>query len=237
MSFPGYIGGMPRIGSRTNASHRIVFKGNPEYMLPGGKIISGECSRDPGNTDVTILRSGLLMGKITTVVNSLGTVGHYAPSVYGVTTNAEAAGSTSIQASAAVITELVRRRGASGTFTLVGPGVANGAVQSETVTYSGASGTDITVTAIANNYVAGSFICPTDGSEDPLTFIPDGWGVIVTDSVTDASQDQPFSLLPIGGIVDASQLLPWPSDTSLRQWIFDRLSRASGGKFTFDSEY
>lgn len=238
MSLRSYIGGMPRISSRTNVSPRRVFRSADEVLFAGGRIISGACSRDPGNSDIALLRPGLLMGKIGTVVNSLGTVGHYAPSILGVTTSAEAAASTSIQASAAVVTELVRRCGASGTFQLVGPGVANGALTQETVTYSAASGTDITVTAILNHYVAGSFILPTDGSEEPLSVIPESWGIYVTDPLTDLSQDQPWPELPIGGLIDSSQLLPvWPSDASLQQWIVDRLSRASGGKFTFDHTY
>src|SRR5262245_28189078 len=111
----------PGVGTARTASHRALFLQRSETFLAGGRIISGQCSRDPGNADIGCLRIGLLMGKISTVVNSLGTVGMYAPSVYGVTTNAEAIGSTAIEASAAVVTELVRRRGSSGTFKLTGP--------------------------------------------------------------------------------------------------------------------
>lgn len=231
--------GMPGMRAARSAVSRMVTRGGrmPE-ILPEGRIIAGACSRDPSNTvDVTRLRPGLLLGKISSVVNSLGTVGYYAPSILGVTTNAEAVGSTSIEASAAVVTELVRRCGASGTFSLVGPGSSGGVIQTETVTYTAASGTTITVTAIANNFIAGSFICPTDGSQDPLTFVPNGWAMPVTDSDS-SSIDVPFGELPIGCIVDGAQLLPvWPSDTSLQEWIRSRLSRASGGKFTFSEVY
>lgn len=231
--------GLPGTRAATTATYRTITSGGPLMsVLSRGRVIAGACSRDPGNTtDVTCLRAGILMGKITTVVNSLGTVGYFAPSVLGVTTNAEAVGSTSIQAAAAVVTELVRRCGSSGTFNLVGPGSSGGVVVSELVTYSAASSTNITVTAIANNFIAGSFICPTDGSEDILTFLPDGHPTKVTDYDSN-NQDIEWPDVPISMVVDSSQLLPaWPSDTSLREYIVSRLNRAAGGKFVFDHTY
>ena len=52
---------------------------------------------DPSNTvDITRLQPGLLMGKIGTVVNSLGTAGYYAPSIFGVTSGVKAAGDTTL---------------------------------------------------------------------------------------------------------------------------------------------
>lgn len=239
MSVLAQVPGLAGMRAAKTVLHRMITRGGwiPD-ILPQGRVIAGACSRDPGNTtDVTRLRAGLLMGKITTVVNSLGTVGYYAPSVLGVTTNAEAVGSTSIQASAAVVTELVRRAGSTGTFTLIGPGSAGGVVVSETVTYSAASSTNITVTAISNPFIAGSFISPTDGSQDPLTFLPSGTPIQATDFNGD-SLDVQFAELPIGCVVDSAMLLPaWPSDASLQEWIASRLTRASGGKFTFSHTY
>lgn len=231
--------GLPGTRSATTASYRTVTSGGPLMsVLPRGRIIAGGCSRDPGNTtDVTRLRAGLIMGKIGTVVNSLGTVGFFAPSILGVTTNAEAVGATTIEASAAVVTELVRRCGSSGTFNLIGPGSSGGVVVQELVTYSAASSTNITVTAIANNFIAGSFICPTDGSQEPLAFIPDGYPVKVTNDAG-TSQDIEWPTVPVSMVVDSSQLLPaWPSDTSLQAWLVSQLNRAAGGKFVFDHVY
>lgn len=222
--------GMPGLKSARTCTPRNVFLAGRGKFLAGGKVIDGSKSRDPDNTgDVDVLRAGLLMGKITSG-------GKYAPSLLGVTTNAEAVGSTSIQASAATITELVRRVGASGTFTLVGPPNAAGVVDSETVTYSAASGTDITCTAITKAYIAGSFIMPTDGSQVPVTFMADEYGVKVTDE-DGTSIDVPFAHLPIGGEVDSSQIVNWPSDTALRLWLIARLNDAAGGKFVFDHVY
>jgi hypothetical protein len=222
--------GLPGVRAARTAENRRVFRGGLYECLPGGAVISGATSRDPGNTgDVDILRAGLLMGKITTG-------GEWAPSLLGVTTNAEAIGATTIEAAAGVITELVRRVGSSGTFTLVGPAAAGGAIQTETVTYSAASGTSITATAIVNGYVAGSFIMPTDGSQTPRSFIPDGYGIKVTDQ-DGTSVDTEWPDVPVAGFIDSSQLVNWPSDVSLQQWIVNRLNDAAFGKFVFDHGY
>src|SRR5262245_53159828 len=98
--------GPPGIAAARTASHRAVFLHRSETFLPQGRIIAGDASRDPGNTpDLGVLRAGLLMGKISTVINGLGAVGKYAPSVIGVTSNAEAAASTLIEANAATLAE------------------------------------------------------------------------------------------------------------------------------------
>lgn len=222
----------PGIAAARTATHRALFLQRSETFLAGGRFIDGSKSRDPGNSDIAVLRIGTLMGKITSG-------GAYAPSVLGQTTNAEAAGSTAIEAAPAVVTELVRRIGASGTFKLTGPPTAGGVTLSETVTYSAASGTSITVTALANAFVAGSFIQPTDGSETPLSMIPDteGYGVLVTDRDGASITNVEFPRMPVSGIIDASQLLPWPSDVSLQAWIVARLNDAFGGQFVFDHKY
>jgi hypothetical protein len=221
MSVP-YIGGLPRISSRANVNPREIFLGGPTRFLPGGRQIAGGCSRDPGNSDeIYTLRCGVLMGMITSVVNSLGTTGQFAPSILGVTTNAEAAASTSIEASAAVVTELARRCGSTGTFTLVGPPTAAGVVNRETVTYSAASGTTITVTAITNAF----------------SLISDQWGVRVVDPLTLASQDQSWPHVPLDGTIDASQVVNWPSDASLKAWLVGQMNTNGYGHFVFDHLY
>ncbi len=233
-----YIGGLPRVSSRVNVNPREIWLSGPTQFLAGGRIISGACSRDPGNSDeIYTLRAGNLMGMITSVVNSLGTTGHFAPSIIGVTTNAEAAASTAIEASAAVVTEVARRFGTTGTFTLVGPPTASGVVNRETVTYSAASGTTLTVTAITNAFVAGSLIMPTDGSENPMTLVSDQWGVRVVEPVNLTSQDQSWPNVPINGVIDASQVVNWPADASTRNWIVGQMNTLGYGKFTFDHLY
>lgn len=234
MSVLSQVQGLPGMRAAKTVTHRMVTRGGwIPSILPQGRVIASAKTRDPGNTpDVTRVRAGMLMGKITAT-------GLYAASILGATTNAEAAASTSVEVSAAVAVELVRRIGATGTFKLTGPGSAGGPVISETVTYSAVNTSTgaITVTALTNNFIAGSFVQPTDGSEDVLTFIPSGAPVMVTDF--DGNDiDTEFGQVPIDCIVDSSQLLPvWPSDTSLQAWIVSRLNRDAGGKFTFSHTY
>lgn len=239
MSILSQVQGLPGMRAAKTVLHRIITRGGmiPD-ILPAGKVIAGACSRDPGNTPYTNrLRAGLIMGKISTVVNSLGAIGQYAPSFMGVTTNVELTGSTSIQAAAEVIVELNRRVGANGTFYLIGPATAGGIINKELVTYSAASTTNITCTAITNAFIAGSLIASPDGSEEPLTFLPNGAPIMATDfDGTNIAQE--FPEVPIECIVDSSELLPvWPSDTSIQAWIVSRLNQAGGGKFTFDHIY
>lgn len=230
MSAIPYVPGLPGLRAAKTSRHRHVFKGGyTPGLLPGGKRLSGLYSRDPLNTDtVTNLQAGLILGLRTAD-------SYYAPSIIGVTTNAEAVGSVAIEASAAVVTELVRRVGSSGTFKLTGPPTANGVVVTETVTYSSAATTIIVCTAIVNAYVAGSFIQPTDGSETPITFIPDSHGIPVTEPDGTAVTVLELPGLPIDGVVDSSQLLNWPSDTSLQTWLVNRLGYY--GKFVWDHLY
>lgn len=241
MSVLSQVQGLPGARAAKTAVHRMVTRGGwiPD-ILPAGKHISGACSRDPGNTgDTARLRAGMLMGKIATVVNSLGAVGDYAPSIIDVTANAQAPGDTSITLSAAGAAEVLRRCGSTGTFLIYGPGAANGVIVHETVTYSAINVTTgvLTVTAIVSNYVAGSFVMPTDGSADMITFLPSGFPTPVTD-FDGTSIVQEFPEVPIDCVIDSAQLLPvWPTDTSLQEYIVSRLSRPAGGKFTFSHLY
>lgn len=224
--------GLPRIGQVTEAAFRRVFRGGDIVCdLAGGKILAGAYSRDPGNTpEVSTIRAGMMIGKRTS--DSL-----YAPSILGATTVAFTAGGTSITVSTAVATELVRRIGTSGVFRLVGPPSSAGVVANQLVTYASvvtATGV-ITITDPGVDYIAGSLLMPTDGSEDILSFIPEGYGVLVTDPVTSSDLNVPLPALPIRGTVVSSQLLPvWPSDTSLRAWIVSKFSLNGLSKFVFD---
>jgi len=241
MSFAPYVPGLPGVRAAKTATQKVVFLGGyiPE-ILPGGKLVAGDASRDPTNTTTILnLQAGLIMGKISTVVNSLGTVGYYAPSIIDVTAGATAVGATSITISVAGATELQRRCGNSGTFKLTGPSVAGGTTFTETVTYSAIvpSTGVITCTATIGGYVAGSFIQPTDGSEEPLTFIPDGWGIPISDQTGTVLTAIQFPELPIAGTIKSTQLINWPTEVSLQDWLVSRLNGASGGRFVFDSRY
>jgi hypothetical protein len=91
--------------------------------------------------------------------------------------------------------------------------------------------------AAGNNFISGSFIGAGDGSQIPLTFIPDGYGIKVTDTDDVTNLNVPFPNLPIAGVVTPTQLINWPTDTGLQTWIENNISDATGGKFVFDSTY
>lgn len=226
----GFVPGQPGIRSAKVARHKVVFRGGfyPD-ILPGGQNIDATKSRDPSNTDdVATLQTGLLMGKITSG-------GLYAPSILG-TLPAVAVGATSITVSVAVAVELNRRVGASGTFKATGPPVAGGTVVTETITYSAVSVITgvITCTATVNAFIIGSFLQPTDGSETPITFINDGYGIPVLEFDGTAIANVQFAEVPIVGHIYTTNIVNFPTDTSLRTWLVTRLNDIPGGKFTFD---
>lgn len=217
---------------RAFAYRRVRTTPNGAMYVPGGVTIDGTKSRDPGNTSYEyVLRSGLIMGRITASKK-------FAPSILGVTLNAEAANSTSIEVSAATATELARRIGTSGTFALVGPPTAAGTVASTQVTYSAVNTTSgvITCTALSAAKIAGSFVCPEDGSETPIGLIDDGSGIRVTD-MDGVSQDVGFPHLLIGGMVTTAGIINYPSDTSLIAWLKGYLNTSSGSNFAFQESY
>lgn len=90
-----------------------------------------------------------------------------------------------------------------------------------------------TTSGVTGAFAAGSFVQPADGSETPITLIPDGTGILL------ASDDRliEFPLIPVGGQIYPTNIQNWPSDTSLRTWIRDSLSTSSGGKFTFSDKF
>ncbi|KKM53802.1 hypothetical protein LCGC14_1554040 [marine sediment metagenome] len=236
---------------RQTLRRRILLTPDHAIYLPGGKTISGSTSRDPLNTgDVQYLRAGLLMGKITSG-------GKYAPSIMGVLTTAYDKDSSTgasgvIQVSAATATEMVRRTGATGTFRILGPPTANATTATETFAATAINVTtgvvSISGSFLAADYVAGSFIQPNDGSQTPLGLLDDGDPLKVTD-VDEANVDVQLSRFLIGGVLDASQVINWPSDTSLQNWVRAVLNggvvdlnmttaeQPARGPFIFDDRY
>jgi hypothetical protein len=229
-SNPGYIPGLPRIGSIAKAVHRRIFLGDIEWYLAGGRIIDGTNADDPGNSpDVAVLRPGTLMGQITSS-------GLYGTSVIDTLQSAYTAGGTSLALTVAGAAALNRRVGASGNLTLTGPPVAGGIVARATVAYSAInlSTGAVTITSPGISFISGSFVQPTDGSQDPVTPLPDGWNWNTLDVDGQTRLSVPFQFFPVGGLIQSSQLLPWPSDASLQAWIVGKLSNQGGSKFIFD---
>lgn len=226
------IVGQPGVQSaqeRTFTDRKIRKTVDNRAYLIGGKSIDGSLSRDTLNAgDVDILRPGFLMGIVTASKK-------FAASIIGTIINAEIATSVAIEVSVDVAKEIVRRFGATGTFNLTGPPAAAGVVITEIVTYTGVDVVTgiITVNATTAAFIAGSFIQPEDGSEDFSVLIDDNEFMRVTDrDRNDIDVDFPLPLL--AGQIDSSQIIFWPSDTSLRTFIVAGLNTAGRGDFLFD---
>jgi len=215
--------GLPSVATKRTATPRKILLSGPEHnqFLPRGEVIDGSQSRDPTHTSyLDILQAGLIMGRITAT-------GLYAPSIIGVTTAAydqSASVNTTLTVGLPTAVEVVRRIGATGTFQLAGPPTAGGTVATQAVTYSAvdvATGI-ITITAVAADSISGSFIQPDDGPETMLCLINDGTGIEVTDEDND-DVDVPFPTPVIRGLLDASQIINWPTNAVLRAYLRDQL--------------
>jgi len=219
----------PGAGQEYTGDYRIVTRDGRCDYFPGGGVIDGTKSRDPGNTLITCLRPGLLMGKVTAS-------GKWAPSVIGVLQSAYTSGGTSITLTAAQATEVVRRVGSTGTLNLYGSPTASGTVATQTITYSAVNTTTgvLTITDLGANNVAGSLVGATDGSQVPRSFIPDGPGINI-DDVTPA--DVGFKLIPMRAVIDSTQLLPWPSDTNSSLQTTVRTYLNTYGQYIFSTNY
>jgi hypothetical protein len=341
MLIPNY--GLPKFGTPKSVRNRIVSADGYMRYMPVGGIIDGTKTRNPFNSGIAAdstayrdLESGLLMGRVTSG-------GKWANSVIGVSQGALAGSGTTLSLTAIYAVELLRRQGATGTFSLTGPKAAAGTVRTSTVTYSAINTTtgDVTITALGVNqaedvrftvaatggnlqlnvqkpdgtrattgniarnvawsatdatflasintaldtatgvvggivataiaatdtdlgftltysgtgyagetfapavvalqptsivswfvvprttavsgaFVTGSYVGPTDGSQVPQSFLPDDYGEFIPDD----SSDVPFARIPWKGAVLGAQLLPYAADTSLRQWVRDKLEIA-----------
>lgn len=137
------IGNVPGLGTEKSAVPRkILLTPNGALYLPGGKIIAGVHSRDPGNTgDLDTLRAGMLMGKRTKD-------GKYAPSILGHLTVAGTAAGLDITVAAAVGDEIARRiQLGIDVFRVIGPPTDGGVVATVDCGYSAEAAGVITLAA------------------------------------------------------------------------------------------
>ncbi len=243
------VPGTPGMRSAVTAQPRVIFR-QAELMggLAQGRLIDGANARDTSNTgDTDRLQAGCVMGKIAAS-------GLYANSFFGVTLGTSSAngtaytsGGTSICVSPAAATEIVRRIGQSGHLIWVGPPSAAGTVAALGATagdlptgtgiaFSAVNTTSgvITTSTLGANLVIGSLCVPVDSSGVPLTFIPDGWPIAVTDA-QGANLTVQFPDVPVAGIVDPSQFIYWPADTSTRTWLETYLNKV--GKYVFSDAF
>ena len=86
-------------------------------------------------------------------------------------------------------------------------------------------------------FLAGSVISQNDGSQTPVTFLPDGFPMEVTDSAGSVAQIE-FPHFPIGGIIDPSTFIGWSAmDASLQTYVKNQLSSILGGKYVFKDAF
>lgn len=214
----GSIAGKPGVQTTYTATPRELFYGNRQdaRFIPGPVTIDGTASGNAANSPyVWNLWAGQAVGKVTAT-------GNYATSILGSTTAAVISGATTVTTSAAVATELVRRGGASGTFTLTGPPTAAGTVAATVITYSAVNTTTgvITCTATAVAKVTACWIQPVDGSETIVTFLTAPYGLKVIDSMFTTRVDAfAKDLWAGGGIVNIGSIVNYPADASLKTYL------------------
>lgn len=241
MAFGYPIIGPPGAQTPIRTNFRRVFEGNGAYLsLPGGAYIDGIKSYDFNNTYYYDLEPGLLMGIETAT-------GGFAPAVIGVLQQAQNSGDTSLTVTPAMAAGIVYRLGTSGSMTLTGAPTPTGTVVQATVTFSNVNLTTgvITITALGANIATGSYLGDTDGSQNPVTFIPDGSGMTVVNEFNVPVAQVQFPVIPVGGVIATpgsgpnTGLLNYPASgyTSLITWLQDSLSTLPGGKFVFMSNY
>jgi hypothetical protein len=224
------------------ATRQVVRQLTTREYLPSNVIIDGSLSRDVGSSPTSILRAGLLMGKITTGSK-------YRESIIGLIDGAiSAATVTSVTVKAPTATEIARLLAvAAGNITLrlFGPPSAAGTNAATNITVTAASGTTLTVSSVAlPAYVDKSLIQPTDGSQLPVTLIegPAGIDVTAMDATTNIDQmlgrwlksADVYSNMVIAGDNDITGL-----DASLRTWIKQQLNgggTTTRGAWTFSDE-
>jgi hypothetical protein len=234
---------------------RVIFNqagANTIEFAPTVGIIDGTLSRDVGSNDLggaqlgtvtytpSLLRAGLMLG-IETTSKQLRN------SVIGLTHGAVAAAATTITVASQVATEVARLitvAGGNVSLTIIGPTTTSGPIgaNTETLTVTAASGTTLTVTATAHAYVIGSLIQPADGSQIPVTFLTEQYGIDVTDqngnslnqALTPAfliRADLLAPLIPCMTSDDFSQT----TEPSCTQYLQTQL-RAKGNVFTYSSD-
>jgi len=201
---------------------------------PSFYFFDGNLARDPDDNPTTLLRAGLLCGKVTTSAEG----GGYANSVIGVTTANYTSGGLSLTVTPQCATEIVRRIGTSGTFNTVGGTTATAAATVTLTTYSAVNTTTgvITVSSLGVNVAAGAAIMPTDGSQNVNTIYDNEYGTDVTD-VLNNNIDQPIHRFVIGGDFFSALIINLTVvNAGTEAYLKAQLRANSGGVFTFDDD-
>ncbi len=206
--------------------------------LDGGAIINGTLSGDGSNTGyVDVLRPGKVMAK-----QSSG--GKYRNAILGRSNLAYADNDTSIQVDLATATEIARVKAAAGggnlSLLFVGPPSAAGTVAATSitvtaVTLNGATST-LTVADLNLNKVTDSLLVAADLTDGTWCLLDDDDFTLLSDQ-NNSRIDVPFARPLIGGVIDSSQIIDWPADTSTQDWLKGKLSTTTGmAQFNFDDD-
>lgn len=234
------VNGLPGYRTeRTYTPRRVRRSDQRRAYIEGGAIINGSLSGDSGNTNnVDVLRPGKVMAK-----QSSG--GKWRNAIWGQSSLAYADNDTTITVPAEVATEIARIKAAAGGGNLsayfVGPPTAAGTVAATAITITAVGATTITIADLNLNKVTGSFICAADvGADSAATGI---WALIDDDdhnllSDQDGNRiDNGFPRPLVGGVIDSSQIIDWPADTALQDWLKGKLSGTTGiSSMTFDDD-
>ena len=126
-------------------------------------------------------------------------------------------------------------------LTLYGPATANtglaSSVNSQTVVATSASGTTITTQSFTPSqiFIAGTLVCPADGSQVPKCLIEKEDGIEIMDrfgNYYNAQFPQPL----VGGAIESCEIVNYPSDTGLQAWLKNQL-RAVGIGYVFRDDF
>jgi hypothetical protein len=185
-----------------------------------------------------VLRAGLLMGRVTNqggTATFTGSGGFYRPSVLGILKTAVTGATTSVSVTPQCAFEVAREITANGgnvNLTIIGYDSQNSVMIYQSITATAATQTATTGTLTTSSFTPGSsanilpgaFICPRDGSQFPVTFIDEQFGLNVVDNFgnsltsntytanTNLVYAAPFPRLPIaGGAVNVLNIVNYPS--------------------------
>ena len=235
------VGALPGWGPQQDAlGRRIFWSQDHKVYAPGGLVIDGTNSRDLTNLTVAgasqsdVLQAGLVMGRITAS-------GFYAESIIGVTNAVYNANAATVQTTAAVAAEIVRRIGTSGSLIVTGASSANAAVtavNTQTMTITGVNTISGAITVSQAGQVAaiaGSFLSAADGSAIPRCLIAKEDGIEIMDRFGNYYNAQ-FPEALAGGAIESAQIVNYPTDTGLQAWLKAQL-RAVGIGYIFRDDF
>ena len=91
------------------------------------------------------------------------------------------------------------------------------------------------VVADEGEFIAGSLIGVGDGTEIPVSFIPDGSGI----TMVGAGVPVDFPQIAFSALVRVGGVIGWPTDTGIQTWIMTQMNSpgtGSGGPWIFDKK-